>query len=197
MGIMYFTEIFMAQPPGFAAPGREDWVCLLKKALYSLKQAGRQWYTCLTDAFLKLGYTCCETEHCIFVRWNKNEFMAIVVAMDDLMIVVTSIKLVECAKHELKSVFKITDLGEVHWLLGIEITWNHSAHTILLSQTAYIDTITTHFNLENAKSVSTPMDPGLMLSITQCPKNQAEKNEMKSIPYKEAIGSLMYAAIGT
>ena len=74
---------------------------------------------------------------------------------------------------------------------------SHSAHTISLSQTAYINTVTTHFNLENAKSVSTPMDPGLTLSITQCSKTQVEINEMKSMPYKEAVGSLMYTAIGT
>ena len=172
----------MVQPPGFAVPGHNDWVCLLKKALYGLKQAGRQWYTCLTNAFLKLGYMHCKTEHCVFIRWNKIEFTAIVVAMDDLTIVVTSIELMECAKHELELVFKITDLGEVHWLLGIKITRNHSAHTISLSQTAYINAITTRFNLENTKLVSTPMDPGLMLSITQCPKTQAEINEMKSIP---------------
>jgi len=41
------------------------------------------------------------------------------------------------------------------------------------------------------------MDPGLMLSIAQCPKNQAEVNEMKNVPYKEAVGFLMYTAIGT
>src|SRR6266481_4295439 len=91
-------EIYMMQPPGFAAPGREDWVCLLKKALYGLKQAGRQWYACITDTFLRLGYTCCETEHCVFVRWSGSKFTAIVVAVDDLTIVANSVILVEDAK---------------------------------------------------------------------------------------------------
>ena len=152
---------------------------------------------CLTNTFLKFGYTCCETEHCIFIRWSGSEFTAIVIAMDDLTIVATLIILVEDAKHELESVFKISDLGEVHWPLGIEITWDHSTHTISLLQTTYIDAITLHFDLDNAKPVSTPMELGLMLSVTQCPKTLFEINEMKSMPYKVAVGSLMYAAIGT
>ncbi len=187
----------MMQPPGFAAPGCEDWVCLLKKALYGLKQAGCQWYACITDAFLRLGYTRCETEHCVFVRWSGSKFTAIVVAVDDLTIVVNSVILMEDAKRELELVFKITDLGEVHWLLGIEITRNRSTRTISLSQTAYIDAITSHFNLDNARTVSMPMDPGITLSIAQCPNTLPEVNEMKNVPYKAAIGSLMYAALGT
>ena len=119
-------EIYLMQLPGFAAPGHEDWVCLLKKALYGLKQAGRQWYTCLTNAFLKFRYTHCETEHCVFVRWSRSKFTAIVIAVDDLTIVATLIILVEDAKCELELVFKISDLGEVHWLLGIEITQDRS-----------------------------------------------------------------------
>ena len=98
-------EIYMMQPPGFAALGNEDWVCLLKKALYGLKQAGRQWYTYLTDTFLKFGYMHCESEHCIFVRWSGSEFMAIVVAVDDLTIVATSV-IMEDVRCELELVFK-------------------------------------------------------------------------------------------
>ena len=35
--------IYMRQPEGFEVQGKEDWVCLLEKGLYGLKQAGRVW----------------------------------------------------------------------------------------------------------------------------------------------------------
>ena len=37
-------ELYMEQPEGFIAQGKEDYVCKLKKSLYGLKQAPRQWY---------------------------------------------------------------------------------------------------------------------------------------------------------
>uniref|UniRef100_A0ACD5YBP3 Uncharacterized protein n=1 Tax=Avena sativa TaxID=4498 RepID=A0ACD5YBP3_AVESA len=37
-------EIYMDQPEGFIVPGKEDFVCKLKKSLYGLKQSPRQWY---------------------------------------------------------------------------------------------------------------------------------------------------------
>ena len=33
----------MTQPEGFVVPGQEDKVCKLKKSLYGLKQALKQW----------------------------------------------------------------------------------------------------------------------------------------------------------
>uniref|UniRef100_A0ACD5Y5J0 Uncharacterized protein n=1 Tax=Avena sativa TaxID=4498 RepID=A0ACD5Y5J0_AVESA len=40
-------EIYMDQPEGFIVPGKEDFVCKLKRSLYGLKQSPRQWYKSL------------------------------------------------------------------------------------------------------------------------------------------------------
>ena len=37
-------DIYMQQPKGFLVSEKEDYVCLLKKSFYSLKQSPRQWY---------------------------------------------------------------------------------------------------------------------------------------------------------
>lgn len=41
------------------------------------------------------------------------------------------------------------------------------------------------------------MDPHIQLSKSQCPESAADVARMRQVPYKEAIGSLMYAAMGT
>lgn len=44
-------EIYMEQPEGFVVNGKENYVCRLKKSLYGLKQAARQWYKSLSQSW--------------------------------------------------------------------------------------------------------------------------------------------------
>ena len=37
-------DIYIQQPEGFVVSCKEDYVCLLKKSLYGLKQSPMQWY---------------------------------------------------------------------------------------------------------------------------------------------------------
>ena len=49
-------EIYMEQPEGFRVPNLEHHVTRLKKALYSLKQAGLVWWRTLRDSMKELGF---------------------------------------------------------------------------------------------------------------------------------------------
>ena len=89
------------------------------------------------------------------------------------------------------------DLGEIHWLLNLKIERDKSAGTISISQEAYIDKILSRFNLQDAKTHATPLDPTTKLSKDQCPTTDAEKKIMEKIPYRQAIGLLMWAAVAT
>uniref|UniRef100_A0ACD5YJF3 Uncharacterized protein n=1 Tax=Avena sativa TaxID=4498 RepID=A0ACD5YJF3_AVESA len=49
-------EIYMDQPEGFIVPGKEDFVCKLKKSLYGLKQSPRQWYKRFDSFMISHGF---------------------------------------------------------------------------------------------------------------------------------------------
>lgn len=53
------------------------------------------------------------------------------------------------------------------------------------------------YNFVDMKPSSIPMDPNLPLSHSQSPKTPNESAQMKNIPYREAVGSLMHLAVGT
>ena len=49
-------DIYMEQPEGFAKKGNEDLVCKLKKSIYGLKQASRQWYIKFNNTITSFGF---------------------------------------------------------------------------------------------------------------------------------------------
>ena len=97
----------------------------------------------------------------------------------------------------MNEIYKLTDLGPCTWLLGIKITRDLIRQTIMLSQHAYINAILTRFNFDDLKPSAVPMDHNQPLGRSQCPSTLADIAQMKNVPYREAVGSLMYAAMGT
>ena len=89
------------------------------------------------------------------------------------------------------------DLGELHWLLNLKIERDKRSKSISFSQEAYIDKILDRFNLQASKMHTTPLDPNTKLIKDQCPITHEDKLAMSKIPYREAIGSLMWAAVAT
>jgi hypothetical protein len=100
-------------------------------------------------------------------------------------------------KAKLNACYALTDLGPAHWLLGIKITRDRAARTLSLSQASYIDAIVSRFALADAKPYGTPMVPNAVYSKKDSPSSPDEVVRMKNAPYREAIGSLMYAAVAT
>lgn len=92
---------------------------------------------------------------------------------------------------------EVTDLGELHWLLGMEIKRDRDARTLGMSQKAYVESILRRFNLEEQKPLSTPMDDKVQLSRSMAPVTAEDYALMRDVDYRGAVGALMYAAIGT
>ena len=49
-------NVYMAQPKGFVVEGKERMGCRLKKSIYGLKQASRQWYLKFDSTIRKFGF---------------------------------------------------------------------------------------------------------------------------------------------
>ena len=85
---------------------------------------------------------------------------------------------------------EITDLGELHWMLGIEIRCDRDAGTVHLLQCVYIESILCHYNLGDLKPMSTLMDTQVRLTSEQSPQSAAEFAAMHDVPYREAVGAV-------
>lgn len=145
--------IYMQQPTGFVSKEYPNWVCQLVKTLYSLKQSGRRWYQKLVEIIIgHLKFTQCDVDQAVFFKCTTDGGpIIIVVHVDDCTITATSIAMISEFKSNMKKYVEVTDLGELHWLLGIEIVRNREACTISMSQHSYINSITCHFSFEDLK----------------------------------------------
>ena len=119
------------------------------------------------------------------------------VHVDDCSIVASSLPLIDHFKRMIKRQAEITDLGELHWILGVEVKHVRENKQLLLSQHSYIDSILRRYGLDDLKPISTPMDPNVKLTSAQSPTTMEDIAVMRNTPYHEAVGSLMYASLGT
>lgn len=171
--------------------------CLLKKALYGLKQSGRQWYKKLDEKLKNLNLKPLNSDPCVYLHRENNEILIVIIYVDDLIVVSNSSSKMKNLKTNLSKSFDMKDLGLINFCLGIEFQQNLEEGEICMSQEKYTKEVLTRFNMENCKSVSTPLDPGTKLSKSMCPVNEKEEQEANKLPYQNLIGSLMYLAVST
>jgi hypothetical protein len=89
----------------------------------------------------------------------------------------------------------MTDLGPVHWHLGMRISRNDGVSgSISIDQESYVRSILQEFKMDQCKPVSTPGQSGSKLTKSMCPTTEEEKQQMSSIPYRTVIGKLIYLA---
>ena len=72
-------------------------------------------------------------------------------------------------KASLSKHFEMSNLGELTWILGIQVQCDRPSKTISLSQMVYIDSLVKRFNLGDTPPLSTPIDPNALLSKDQSP----------------------------
>ena len=113
-----------------------------------------------------MGFTHLSCESCIY--YQKSDSRTIVSAMhvDDFLSIASNQEENEHFKNQLRRVWTISDLGAVHFVFSIVVTWDRPNHAVFLSQTALIDKIVTQFGQKSASPAPVPMDPGLKLRHT-------------------------------
>nr|GEZ69067.1 retrovirus-related Pol polyprotein from transposon TNT 1-94 [Tanacetum cinerariifolium] len=163
----------------------------LQRSLYGLKQFGRMRYNRLSDYLISKGYKSNLICPCIFIKKTTFGFIVIVVYVDDLNIIGTNTEINEVVVH-LKKEFEMKDLGKTKYCLVLQI--EHMPNGILVHQSNYTEKALKRFNMDKAKSLSTPM-MGRSLNVDNDPFRPCEEDEDvlgPEVPYLSAIGALIY-----
>jgi len=178
-------NFFMSQPEGFAVKGHEHKVCKLVKSLYGLKQAPRAWYEKLTEHLLKLNFKHYDLDDAtLFVKKVGKIVVYLLVYVDDILMTGNNESYISSIKKELGKSFEITDLGYVHYYLGIEVTQH--LKSIFISQKKYIGDLLNWFGMTVCNPLTTPMEQNLKLTSIE------GKEFEDATKYKQLVGSLNY-----
>lgn len=100
----------------------------------------------------------------MFVRSTSTSFIVVLVYVDDLLTVSNNDAALDQLHTLLHSEFKIKDLGEARFFLGLEIS--RSADGIFVCQRKYALNLLEYAGLLGCKPSSIPMDPNLHLTKT-------------------------------
>jgi reverse transcriptase-like protein len=159
----------------------------LKKSLYGLKQASRQWNKELSKLLKTVGFIQSKQDYSLFTREKNGEFLIILVYVDDMLVTGTSTSQIDEIKKMLDKAFTIKDLGELKYFLGIEVYRNNEG--TFLSQRKYVKDILSDSGMENCVPALTPLSTGLKLTH--------ESGDILNKPdiYRRLVGRLLYLGI--
>ncbi|SGY56983.1 BQ5605_C006g04205 [Microbotryum silenes-dioicae] len=163
----------------------------LSKSIYGLRQAGTIWNAEIDSTLRSLGYVPTRLDICIYRREHDGHSHYIALYVDDLLLLGPSTAEINRVLDALELAYGIKRLGPAKYILGIQVKRGHNG-SITLSQERYLRDILARFQFADAKPVSVPMQPGAVLDFENSFATPEDRTR-----YLQAIGSLMYAAVGT
>ena len=117
------------------------------------------------------------------MKGKGEEVVYIALYVDDLFMLGMKLANIMVVKQGLGKEFKMKDLGEARFLLGNDIRRQENGDVFLV-QEKYARDVLSRFNMEECKSVSTPLELGYHLDSSQQPISDVDKEQMINIPYR-------------
>ena len=178
-------EVYVSQPEGFVVNGKEDKVYRLKNALHGLKQAPRAWYFKINSYFQENGFERSNNEPTLYLkREGKKDFLVVCLYVDDMIYMGSSESIVAEFKDCMMKKFEMSDLGLLHYFLGLEV--KQGVDGIFISQRKYAMDLLKKFNMVNYKVAVIPMNVNEKL----CRDDGAEM--ANATYFRSLVGGLNY-----
>ncbi|CAI7797570.1 unnamed protein product [Closterium sp. NIES-53] len=185
-------EIWLRRPPGFTGsfPAGTQWS--LRRPVYGLRQAPREWHDTLRTTLAALGFAPSTADPSLFLRTGATlPPFYVLVYVDDLVFATADTEALAHVKSELQKRHTCTYLGELRSYLGLQITRDRAQRTITLTQSHMVQQVLQRFGFTYSSPQSTPLPTGHSLSAP--PLDESVK---PSGPYPELVGCLITSGMG-
>lgn len=123
------------------------------------------------------------SEPTLYVQIKGKNLLIVSLYVDDLIITGNDSKMIEEFKQEMMKSFEMSDLGLMHYFLGMEVCQDDG---IFISQKKYAEDLLKKFNMTDCKLVATPLIANEKL------KKEDRGKLTEGATYRSLIGSLLY-----
>ena len=120
----------------------------------------------------------------LFIKTKENDMLLVQIYIDDIIFRATNVSLCEEFSKYMHSEFEMSMMGELNFFLGLQIKQLNEG--TFINQAKYIRDLLKRFNMEEAKTMKTPMSSSIKLD-----KDEKGKS-IDSTMYRGMIGSLLY-----
>ncbi|CAI7810095.1 unnamed protein product [Closterium sp. NIES-53] len=185
-------EIWLRRPPGFTEwfPTGTQWS--LRRPVYGLRQAPREWHDTLRTTLASLGFAPSTADPSLFLRTDATlPPFYVLVYVDDLVFATADTEALALVKSELQKRHTCTELGELTSYLGLRITRDRAQRTITLTQSHMVQQVLQRFGFTYSSPQSTPLPTGHSLSAPP-----SDESVEPSGPYPELVGCLITSGMG-
>ncbi|CAM8902375.1 unnamed protein product [Rhodiola kirilowii] len=155
-------EVYMPPPPGYSVP--ECMVLRLPSFLYGLKQAPRAWSKRFSSVITAAGFFASDHDPAFFIYSSSRGRTLLLLYVDDIIITGDDSDYITFVKDKLHTLFLMTDVGPLSYLIGIEISSNPEG--FFLSQDKYIRDLLDCASLTDHRTIDTPMELNVHLHAT-------------------------------
>uniref|UniRef100_A0ABD2WAX0 Reverse transcriptase Ty1/copia-type domain-containing protein n=1 Tax=Trichogramma kaykai TaxID=54128 RepID=A0ABD2WAX0_9HYME len=199
-------EIYMEIPDRLEIEGNNrSKVCKLQRTIYGLKTSPKIWNQRFTAEVEKLGLEKDLHEPCLFTWRKKGKVALLILYVYDIILASNCKQKLQEIKNTLCNTFEMKDLEEPSRYLGMEITRDRENRVMKLTQVEYTNKVLERFRMDESKAQNTPMvtrqvktrEIKSKASPIESKQVESIKIIIEKIPYREAIGSLMYLATMT
>ncbi|KAG6623897.1 Integrase catalytic core protein [Phytophthora cinnamomi] len=167
-------------------------IYIIEKALYGLRQSGREWNSEVNRWFVDYGFNQCETEPCLYFYDQDGEFAIVLLYVDDILCATNNVKFKKRMFEQLDQDYGLKDQGLLNTYLGVQVEQN--ADSIKIHQAKYCEEIIERFHFVDAHPRRIPMETNMRLTVKDTDTDRRKEKPVngKNFPYRELVGSLMY-----
>ncbi|CAI7805151.1 unnamed protein product [Closterium sp. NIES-54] len=146
------------------------------------------------ETLLAGGFKKSECDHSLFLLQEKEQFLMLLVYVDDILLFSQSSAMIECVEEMLEMQFKCSKMGDVKYYLGMHVERDLDKGVLRLHQRKYYEGLAKKYGLHDGGKPATPLPSGF--TVEPCADEEVVGESDRKL-FHSMVGALNYAAKNT